>query len=329
MNDRLTQTEVDALVRRSAPAPLPLNLILPWSFSRPARLARARRLVFEPVLAETARAWQSWLSSRLQMSIEVAADAVEPVPLSEWLESFDDPSYAFGFRLGGRAPGSGVLDLGAGLAFAIVDRLLGGAGDPLGPRRPLTALEQALLRGPVERLLGDWRDACRERFVLEPAITSYESSPGTIVVAPPDAAMLVSHLAVRAPAFSGLVAIGVPLAAIEPLLVTAPAAAPVVAAMPAAARARLEHGLHQARVTLGLRLPAVRLVARAVLELKEGQVIETGIPIDGPVELHVNGRACFTGSLGQRRRRLALRVVQAIPGGTLSDAPRGFQGRVR
>jgi flagellar motor switch protein FliM len=327
VSERLTQTEVDALVRRGGVTPLPLNLVLPWSFSRPARLARERRLVFETALAETARSWQSWLSSRLQMAVEVAADAVEPVPFSEWLESLDDPSAAFSFKLGGRAPGSGVIDLGAGLAFAFVDRLLGGSGDSAGPRRPLTALEQALLRGPIERLLGDWRDACHERFVLEPAITSYESSPGTIAIASGDAPILVSHLAVRSAAFSGLVAIGAPLAALEPMLATAPA--PAAPAMAPAARARLEQGLQQARVTLSLKLPAVRLVARSVLELAPGQVIETGIPLDGPVEVHVNGRPCFTGSLGQRRRRLALRIIQSIQAGAQNEAPRGIQGRVR
>ena len=57
---------------------------------------------------------------------------------------------------------------------------------------------------------------------------------------------------------------------------------------------------------------------------------KSGIPVEGPVELHVNGRACFVGSLGQRRRRLALRVTQATNNtGASSDAPRGFQGRVR
>src|SRR5205085_12236901 len=127
-------------------------------------LARGRRLVFETVLAGTARGWQAWLSSRLQMPVEVLADAVEPVPLSEWIESFDEPSAAFSFKLGGRAQGTGVLDFGAGLAFAFVDRLLGGPGEPVGPARPLSALEQALVRGPAERLLCEWRDASRERF---------------------------------------------------------------------------------------------------------------------------------------------------------------------
>jgi flagellar motor switch protein FliM len=327
--DRLTQTEVDALVRRGGPAPLPLNLVLPWSFSRPARLARERRLVFETALAETARSWQSWLSSRLQMSIEVAADAVEPVALSQWLQSIDEPSSAFSFRMGGRAPGSGIVDLGAGLAFAFIDRLLGGTGDPTGPQRPLTALEQALLRGPIERLLGDWRDACRDRFTIEPVLAAYESAPGAITIAAPDAPILVSHLAVRTPTFSGLVAIGVPLAALEPALgnVSLPVAA--APAMAPAARARLEHGLQQARVTLAVRLPTVRLVTRSVLALAPGQVIETGLAVDGQVEVLVNGRACFTGSLGQRRSQLALRITQPIQPGTSNEAPRSLQGRVR
>ena len=330
MTDRLTQLEVDSLVRQGVHAPLPLALVVPWSFSRPARLARERRLMFESVLSETARGWQNWLSSRLQMSVEVAADSVEPVPMSEWLESFDEPSAAFGFRLGGNAKGKGVVDLGAGLAFAFVDRLLGGAGDPMGPRRPLTALEQALMRGPIDRLLAEWRDAARDRFAIDPAVNSYESSPGTINIAPPDAPVLVSHLAVRGPLFSGLVALGVPLASLEPMLALSSRPEPVAATVAPAARARLEHGLQQARVTLSVKLPTVRLNTRLVLGLTEGQVIETGIPIDGPVELHVNGRACFVGALGQRRRRLALHVTQANNNnGASSDTPQGFQGRVR
>jgi flagellar motor switch protein FliM len=329
VTEHLTQPEVDALVRRGGSPPLPFTLVLPWSFHRPARLVRERRLMFESVLSETARGWQSWLASRLQLPVEVAPDAVESVPLSEWLESFDEPASAFGFRIGGSAPGSGVVDLGAGLAFAFVDRLLGGPGDPVGPRRPLTALEQALVRGPVERLLAEWRDACRPRLAVEPAVTSFEPTPGTISVAASDASMLVSHLAVRGPEFSGLVAVGVPLASLEPTLARTSAPAPAVAAVPPAARARLEHGLQQARVTLALRMPVVRLSTRSVLALAPGQVLRTGTGLEGAVELHVNGKACFVGSLGQRRNRLALRIQQAIAAGASTDAPRRLKGRVQ
>lgn len=324
MSQRLTQSEIDALLRRAGDT-APVATVLPWSFGRPARLAREKRLVFEGVLADTARAWQPWLSARLQLPIEVAPDAVEPVPMAQWLESFDEPACAFGFRLGGRADGHGVVDLGAGVAFAFVDRLLGGPGDPFGPQRPLTALEQALVRSVVDRLLDDWRDACRDRLALEPTITSYEPVAGSIAIAAADAPVLVSHLALRAPTFTGLIAIGVPLAAVEPLVAAPappPAAAPVVRS---ATRARMRQGLQQARVTGTVRLPAIRLKARAVLALRPGQVVETGITVGGAVELHVNGKPCFTGLLGQRNGRMALRVArtESSPVATAPGAPEG------
>jgi len=324
--ERLSQTEIDALLRHAGAA-APRAAVLPWSFAQPARLAREKRLVFEGVLADTARAWQPWLAARLQLPIEVAADAVEPVPMSEWIESFDEPACAFGFRLGGRANGNGVLDLGAGVAFAFVDRLLGGPGDPIGPHRPLTALEQALVRSVIDRLLEDWRDACRDRLALEPSITSYEPAAGTIAIAAPNAPVLVSHLALRAPTFTGLIAIGVPLAAVEPLVAAAgPPAAPAPAVLPAT-RARLRHGLEQARVTATVRLPAIQLKARAVLALQPGHVIETGVPVQGIAELHVNGKPCFTGMLGQRNGRMAVRIAHTVPSPAPDAAPGATEGR--
>lgn len=321
MSETLTQKDLDALLQGSAPAApthVPERDVIPYSFARPPRVSKDRRATLEAIHGRFALSLQAFLSSRLRTPMDVVVDSVEQVTFSEFGVSLAAPCAAFVFGLGERVGGQGIVDLGPELAFYLVDRMLGGPGEGDPPDRALTPLEQTVVRGIVERTLVALRDAWQDQFALEPILEDFQSDPEMLQIANPEDNLLVAILTVRCGSFAGGITLGMPMSALEPFLQDRGASRPrgVEARTEAAAlRPKVETFLGGARMTLAARLPAARTSARALARLEPGQILGTGHMPEAEIEIHVNGRLRFLGTLGQVRRRLSLRITRTI------DAP--------
>jgi flagellar motor switch protein FliM len=215
--------------------------------------------------------------------------------------------------VGDHLGGEGVIDLGTDFAFHLVDRLFGGPGDPLPLHRALTSIERTVVQGVAERSLTVLRDAWQDQLPMAPEVTGFESSPDMLQITSRVDNVLVANLEVHSGSFRGFLTICLPMGSLEPFLQEKAAARQPAGrgdSDQAAARASLEASLLQAQLTLSARFPQFRLTAREVAGLQVGQVVQTGQPLDTLVEMHVNGRLRYLGALGQRRRRVGLRIVQ-------------------
>ena len=88
-------------------------------------------------------------------------------------------------------PGVGILEIPLGCAMVMVDHLLGGHGGDAQPERPLSEIEMALLRGLLQRGLGELRYAFEGVVPLEPAIVNVEYNPQFAQAAMPSEMVLV------------------------------------------------------------------------------------------------------------------------------------------
>ena len=139
-------------------------------------------------------------------------------------------------------------------------------------------------------------------------------------------------LEVRAGDFSAVIAMCIPLLALEAFLGDKGGASRGSANRPEVTpvqRATVETAVRGSQVAVAARFPMLRLAAREVAGLKVGQIIQTTQPIDGPVELHVNGTRRFVGQLGQYRRMLGLRLTGTVEARGGSASPRPSRGRIQ
>ena len=325
MQEILTQKEIDALLAAGDGGAEAATDVVPWDFAGVPRVPRARQAVLEAVFTRYAQLLESLLAERLRLPAAVSLEGVEEVGGAELLHSLADPCAAAVFEAGEREAGAGVLDLGTELALTLLDRMFGGSGEEPAPRRPLTVLEQTVLRSFAERALEPLREAWQGRLRLEPRVTAFASDPGAIRSLDRGAEHVAASFAVRLGGRSLAFVLGLPAAAVQAGLRDPQAEA-------GRARRRGDPAvathLRQALLTLTARVPAVRLSLREIRALAPGQVLQTGLAMDTPVELHVNGEPRFEGSLGQVRRHVGLRIVQqtAAADGDRARSPK--RGRV-
>jgi flagellar motor switch protein FliM len=315
MSEILTQKDIDALLRGVTPTEGgQATDVVPYNFVRPPRVSRERRSALETVHSRYALSLQAMLSSRLRTSIDVTVASVEQVLFSEFLMSLGKPCAAFVFKVGAHDDASGVIDLSSDFAYCLVDRMFGGTGEPEKIERGLTPLEQTVVRSIAERMVGLLRESWQEHLVLASEISGFESDPEAIRIANPDDHVLVANLEIVSNGLAGAIAICLPMGSLESFFQDRSAVrlAGKVKQRDRASRPHVESCLQHARVTVSARLPALQLTTREVAHLEVGQVLHTGSLTDADIEVHVNGRLRFIGTLGQVRRRVGLRVTQAV-----------------
>src|SRR5262245_36274279 len=172
MRKILTQVEIDALLSsspddggRSAAEP-----IVPYNFRRPDRVTKEQIRSLHFLHDRFARNATTSLAAFLRTTTELSIVSVEQFAYSEFLMALPDPTAFYAFAM---PPFEqlGALELNPSVAFAMLDRLLGGAGTTGTPERALTEIEQNLIDSVVKVLLENltetWRTVADIRFHIQ------------------------------------------------------------------------------------------------------------------------------------------------------------------
>lgn len=332
--DSLTQREIDAILQKTTPVPLAPVVsedIVPYNFSRPPRVSKDRRANLESIYARFALSVQALLSSMLRMPVDVVVGSVEQAMFSEFILSLGTPCASFVFAIGDRMGGEGAMDLSTDFAFHLVDRLFGGPGDPQALQRPLTPLEQAVVRNVADRALGLLRESWQDHLVIEPKVIGFESNPEMLQITSREDNVLVTNLEIRSTLFNGFITLCLPMSSLETFLQEKGSSRPHAKQSGADAlsqRQQVEENLHHAHLGVAARFPTLWLSARQISDLVPGRVLHTGQACDQPVELLVNERLRFMGSLGQSRGHLGIRIVERVQKPVAARPVQSKQGRV-
>ena len=332
--DALSQSDIDSLFTGAAPAvPEPIAAssdVYLYDFRRPRRIPNERLRALEAIYTRFAVSLQVLLTSRLRESTDVTIASVEQALFSEYVFSLANPCAAFVFDLGAGLDGQGVLDVGNDFAYHLVDRLFGGPGESGEVRRALTTLERMVVKSVVDRAFGLFAEVWKDHLPFQPVQSGFESVPEALQIAQRDDSVLVTNIEVRTGDFSGLLALCIPLVSLERFLAQAPSGfAPAVASHRkdnAEVRGLLESTVREARLELRARLPVFSLAMRDVAGLAVNQILHTGLSVDAPVEVQIDGRPRFLGAPGRSRHSFGVRITETFidpPPQPLHAAPRG------
>ena len=331
--DALSQKDIDSLLKGAAPVVKTAKApeVLPYNFLRPPRISKDRRATLEAVHSRFVLTVQSYLSSRLRTPTDVTLTSVEQATFGEFLFSLATPCTAYVFELGDSSGSQGVIDLGSALSFQIIDRMFGGYGDGEELTRALTKLEQTVVAGVVERVLAQYRDAWGELLPMAPEVSSFESVPETLQIASREDNVVVANLDVKVGPAAGFLTICLPLSALEAFLQDKSKA--VVSSGRASTEKRdaeiplIEATVRKAHIPITVCFPSLRLRGRDATRLAVGQVLHTGRPLDTPVEIHLNGKPQFLGTLGRRDGFVGVSLTRQLPLGH-TPSPNSPTGRI-
>lgn len=250
---------------------------------------------------ELARALGDRLTLWLRSDFGLRLVRVEAVSYASFIESLATTTHLTLFKL---EPLRGVclLETPPPLASAVVERLLGGAGERLGESRELTEVEIALFDQWVQLFLEEWQRHFSEPPTPQPHVLGHESAPRFLQSAPPDT-MLVEVVFEAAFADGKLpVQIAFPYPTLEPLLrqivPVQETTAPTATATPSAPPVPWNNVLDDMKLSVSAHWIGLEMKARELAALKVGDVIQLAPQLATEVQVRLAGRSKFTGRLG-------------------------------
>jgi flagellar motor switch protein FliM len=327
MVDVLDQSEVDALLAAVSETSSPVEQILTkgsqrvprevaaYDFKRPERVSKDQIRALEGIHEGFARNFGASLSAFLRTIIEVRIADTEQLTYSEFINSLPNPTC---FNLIAVKPleGSVCLEISPLIIFPIIDRLLGGSNvDAFIPQRALTGIEQRLVKRIIDRALSLLCDAWASLGVTQFEQTASESNPQLVQVVAPNEVVIVITFELKLASKAGTMSLCVPFTTIEPVLNKLATQSWLSYRRKdgrADQTASVINSIKGAMVNLRAFLAKTKISVRDLMELEEGDIIQTEKPANSEIAVEVEGRTKFAGRMGQFRDNRAVRITRPV-----------------
>jgi flagellar motor switch protein FliM len=283
-----------------------------FDFRLPHRLSKNQLRTFQAVHENFAETMASYLVSRLQTAVSINVLSVDQLFYSEFALSITSPSCLYVFRIL-ESDALAVLELSPQLVLTMVEHLMGGVAVGEKNARLITKIEQSIVKGIVLRALADIQRAWKTVADLSFKLERLESEGEFVQIAPASEIVLVVSFEVVIGAQKYPMNVCFPTFALEDVLTKLNVqhfsglsavkgesewSAPIVRHL----------GTTKVPVT-GL-LGETSMTLRELLELEEGDIVRTNIPISSEIQMQIGAKTRVWGRPGVSEGHMALKVTR-------------------
>ena len=152
MGDVLSQNEIDSLLAALSTGELDVEQmqesaekqIKNYDFKRPAKFSKEHLRTLEIIFEHYGRLISTNLPLYLRKNVQVSVASSETVTFSEFTNALANP-VILGIINFAPLSGNIILELGTNLGYTMIDRMLGGAGEPLDKTREFSEIELTII----------------------------------------------------------------------------------------------------------------------------------------------------------------------------------------
>lgn len=226
MSDILSQSEIDQLLNALNTGELDVEeyqaekgekQIKEYDFSRPAKFAKDHLRTLEIIHEHYARLLATLLSGRMRTACQLEVINSEAISYSEFANALSNP-VLLGILEVRPLKGNFVIEMSSNIGFAIVDRLLGGAGNGVMSGRDFTEIELTVIQKVMSIMIDEMVEAWKNVVSITPRLTQIETNPQFAQFISPTEIVALITLNLRIGSVEGLMNICVPYITIEPII---------------------------------------------------------------------------------------------------------------
>lgn len=318
MSKILSQDEIDALLESASPVAAGGSgergpggePVSGYNFRRPDRVSKDQLRSLHYLHDRFAHNVSTSMSAFLRSVTDVSIVSVEQFAYSEFLMSLPEQTAFYAISM---EPLEGLvaLELNPGVAFSLVDRMLGGTGKTPALTRALTEIEQNVIDSVVKLLLDAlsdvWRSVCEVRF----RIHARETRPQMLQVQGPNEIVILLGFDLRVGDARGMLNICLPASAIESIGDRFVQGSQRTRREPSAEEAVwLATNLGRVPMPVSVEVGST-IVAGELMRLKRGDLLTLGHSSNAPVDVLVGGLRRFGGRLVQSGQHVQIRLESA------------------
>lgn len=225
MGEVLSQEEIDNLLSALSSGELDVDemqgkderQVKNYDFKRPAKFSKEHLRTLEIIYEHYGRLLSTNLPVYLRKNIQVSVVSSETVTFSEFTNALANP-VVLGIVNFEPLQGNVIVELTANLAFAIIDRMLGGQGLPLDKNRDFSEIEMIIVEKIMVIAIQLMRDPWKNVVEISPMLERIETNPQFAQVISPSDMIAIVTLSIKIGDIEGFMNICLPFFTLEDVM---------------------------------------------------------------------------------------------------------------
>ncbi|MBP3421052.1 MAG: flagellar motor switch protein FliM [Lachnospiraceae bacterium] len=225
MGEVLSQNEIDNLLQALSSGELDVEdmkesaekQVKNYDFKRPAKFSKEHLRTLEIIFEHYGRLLSTNLPVYLRKNVQISVASSETVTFSEFTNALSNP-VILGVINFNPLPGNIVIELQTNLGYAMIDRMLGGAGQPLDKNRDFSEIELSILDKIMVMCMALMREPWKNVVDLDPFMERIESNPQFAQIIAPNEMIAIVTLNVKIGDVEGFMNVCLPFITLESIM---------------------------------------------------------------------------------------------------------------
>lgn len=322
MGEVLSQSEIDNLLQALSSGELDVDEIKDneevqvknYDFARPSKFSKEHLRTLEIIFEHYGRLLSTNLPVYLRKNIQVEVMSSEAATYSEFSNALSNP-VLLGIVDFAPMKGSVILEMASNLAYAMIDRMLGGEGEPLSKMREFSEIELLI----IERIIGNCVELLQEPWhnvaEIHPRLERIETNSQFAQIISPSEMIAIITLTLRVGEVEGLMNVCLPFATLEPVmdkLNTKFWYSNMQVRDDETYQDVIEDLIEHAPISVKAVLGKSRIAVADFVSLVPGDIIRMDREIDQELDVYIGNMRKFTALPGAYGQNYAVRVTSVI-----------------
>lgn len=225
MGEVLSQNEIDSLLAALTSGELDVSQIKDeneksvknYDFRRPAKFSKEHLRTLEIIYEHYGRLISTNLPVYLRKNVQVSVASSETVTFSEFTNSLSNP-VILGIVNFIPLAGNIIIDISTNLGYTIIDRMLGGGGDPLEKNRTFSEIERTIIEKILIVCMQLMREPWKNVVEINPVLDRLETNPQFAQIISPNDMVAIVTLNVKIGDVQGFMNMCLPYFTLESIM---------------------------------------------------------------------------------------------------------------
>lgn len=326
MAEVLSQSEIDALLAALSSGEMDANelkkeeterKVKVYDFKRALRFSKDQIRGLTRIHENYARLLTTYFSAQLRTFVQISVASVDQLPYDEFIRSIPKMTILNIFE----APpleGRMVMEVNPNIAYAMLDRLLGGQGAIPEKMGALTEIETTVMERIFSKALDSFHEAWKQIIELDPYLEVLEMNPQFMQIVSPNEIVAVISFSTKIGETTGMINLCLPHVVLEPIM-------PKLSGQYWFSTQRktrdekeqllLEERVKTAKLPIIAELGTATISVGEFLHLAQGDVIQLDQAIDSKLQIKVGERLKYLGQPGTAKGRIAVQIDEVLEEG--------------
>ncbi|WP_404409180.1 flagellar motor switch protein FliM [Jeotgalibacillus malaysiensis] len=328
--DILSQNEIDALLSAISTGEMSAEEIKKeeqekkvkvYDFKRALRFSKDQIRSISRIHENFARLLTTFFSAQLRTYVQINVASVDQIPYEEFIRSVPKMTILNVYEVP-PLDGKILMEINPNVAYAMMDRVLGGHGSSVSKIDNLTEIETKIMSTLFERAFDNLREAWGNVADIDPILTDFEVNPQFLQVISPNETVVVISLNTVVGETTGMINICLPHVVLEPIMPNLSIKHWMQSEkkeLNPEEKLQLEKRVKKADLSITAELGSSMLAIEEFLMLEVGDVLELNHRYDEPVVLKIGDIPKFIVQPGQLGKKIGVQIIEEVKGGEDDD----------